>query len=269
MNKSVSRADFDQMSLMVKTTSSSTVLFSCTTTNLPVLKNGYYEISFPIDGSLIEGQYYKAQIAYIGKDKVTGFYSNATVFKFTKEPTVTIKNLNTEQNNIHFYEYSGIYENEDQSEKVYSYEFNLYDSLNKLIASSGEQLHNSSFDVSSNSSVDTWTTRHGLNNGIYSIEYKIKTINGVEKCSPRYKLVDNQTSELDLSKYWNLLVKNNFDSGCINIYLQSKIFNEDAKDKKVSLASGQFVLLRAASDENYEYWNEVTRFNLLGENTIE
>lgn len=269
MNKSVSRADFKKMSLMVKTTSSSTVLFSCTTENSPVLKNGYYEISFPIDGSLIEGQYYKAQIAYVDTDKVTGFYSDATVFKFTKEPTVTIKNLDTTQNNIHFYEYSGVYENEDQSEKVYSYEFNLYDSLNKLIASSGEQLHNSSFDVSRNSSVDTWTTRHGLNNGIYSIEYKIKTINGIEKSSPRYKLVDNQTSELDLSKYWNLLVQNNFDSGCINIYLQSKIFNEDTKDKKVSLASGQFVLLRAASDENYEYWNEVTRFNLLGENTIE
>lgn len=274
MNKSVSRADFDQMSLMVKTTSSSIVLFSCTTTNLPVLKNGYYEISFPINTSyqnkLIEGQYYKAQIAYVSKTGgITGFYSNATVFKFTKEPTVTIKNLDAEQNNIHFYEYNGVYENEDQSEKVYSYEFNLYDSLNKLIASSGEQLHNSSFDVSSNSSVDTWTTRHGLNNGIYSIEYKIKTINGIEKCSPRYKLVDNQMSELDLSKYWNLLVENNFDSGCINMYLQSKIFNEDDKDKKVSLTSGQFVLLRAASDENYEYWNEVARFNLLGENTIE
>lgn len=273
MNKSVSTVDFDKMSLMVKTTSSSTVLFSCTTTNSPVLKNGYYEISFTINDSdqnkLTEGQYYKAQIAYVGTDDVTGFYSNATVFKFTKEPTVTIKNLDTEQNNIHFYEYNGVYENEDQSEKVYSYEFNLYDSLNKLIASSGEQLHNSSFDVSRNSSVDTWTTRHGLNNGIYSIEYKIKTINGIEKCSPRYKLVDNQTSELDLSKYWNLLVENNFDSGCINLYLQSKIFNEDNKDKKVSLAGGQFVLLRVASDENYEYWNEVTRFNLLGENTIE
>ena len=274
MNKSVSRADFNQMSLMVKTTSSSTVLFSCTTTNSPVLKNGYYEIGFDIGESyqnkLIEGQYYKAQIAYVSKtDDTTGFYSNATIFKFTKKPIVTIKNLDAEQHNIHFYEYNGVYENEDQSEKVYSYEFNLYDSLNKLIASSGEQLHNSSFDISSNSSVDTWTTRHGLNNGIYSIEYKIKTINGIEECSSRYKLVDNQTSELDLSKYWTLLVENNFDSGCINIYLQSKIFNEDDKDKKVSLASGQFVLLRAASDENYEYWNEVARFNLLGENTIE
>jgi hypothetical protein len=49
-------------------------------------------------------------------------------FKYTSIPFVGIKNLES-GNNIHRYSYTGSYTNrEDPSEKVYSYEFNLYNS---------------------------------------------------------------------------------------------------------------------------------------------
>ena len=59
-------------------------------------------------------------------------------FKYTSIPDVQIKNLNDAGHNIHKYSYTGIYTNvEDPSEKVYSYEFNLYNSAEEQVASSG------------------------------------------------------------------------------------------------------------------------------------
>jgi hypothetical protein len=65
--------------------------------------------------------------------------------------------------NTHTYDYTGHYSNSlDANEKVYSYKFELYDRQGVLLASSGEQLHNSSNDKITTESVDTWTTRQGL-----------------------------------------------------------------------------------------------------------
>jgi hypothetical protein len=116
-----------------------------------------------------------------------GFYSNVTTFKFTNEPEVIIKDLSKTENNIHCNKYTGSYTNSDSSEKVYSYEFNLYDSSGALVVSSGKLLHNSSLDTETTSSSDSWTVPCGVEPGKdYSIEYNIKTINGIEKSSGLY-----------------------------------------------------------------------------------
>lgn len=265
MNKSVGGADFDQISIRIKTTSSSVILGTGTTSAIYDAENNIYKAIFNANGlsdKLQPGQYYKAQLAYVGKDSTVGFYSTATTFKMTNQPQVLIKNLNQDEINIHFYNYIGEYNNIDSTEKVYSYKFNLYDNMNNLVASSGEKIHNSTLDTSKIQSIDTWMTRHSLREEKYTIEYVVKTINGIEVASPKYTIVDNQSSELDLSQYWNLFAENNFDSGCINLYLQSK-----NQWNKVERASGQFVLVRAASDENYDYWHEITRFDLLAQDT--
>jgi hypothetical protein len=49
------------------------------------------------------------------------------VAKCTNRPVVEIKGLALDKVNPHRYEYTGSYYNEDTTEKVYAYYFNLYD----------------------------------------------------------------------------------------------------------------------------------------------
>ena len=55
-----------------------------------------------------------------------GHYSSVGVFKFTTLPEVYVENLNSSNVNVHLDNYIGVYKNLDQSERVYSYQFNLY-----------------------------------------------------------------------------------------------------------------------------------------------
>jgi hypothetical protein len=75
-----------------------------------------------------EGQYYKFQIAYIDNDDNIGHFSTVTVGKYTcKYNEVKILNLNRNAINSRAYSYTGFYSNNDITERVYSYRFDLYD----------------------------------------------------------------------------------------------------------------------------------------------
>lgn len=265
MNRSVGWADFTQVVALIKTvqTNSHVATLYCNKEALYV-KNGVYQGSFS-NGSALPfkiGQYYKVQLAYKGTDGVVGFYSSTTTFKFTSSPTVTIQNLTTGATpNIHKYDYTGYYTNPgDASEKVYSYQFDLYDIQGVLVASSGEQLHNSSKDTDTSSSIDEWTTRYGLQSDlVYNIVYKVKTINGLECSSPSYKITDNQTVPSNVFKYCNFVATNIADSACVELSLQPKKSQGSAVRK---LLNGKFILLRSSSEDNFQSWHELTRFIL-------
>jgi len=63
----------------------------------------------------------------------------------------------------------------------------LFDTNENLLEDTGVQLHNSSADISSNSSTDIFYCYKELNdNEIYYIEYSVTTINGLSISSPRY-----------------------------------------------------------------------------------
>jgi hypothetical protein len=113
-------------------------------------------------------------------------------FKYTATPNISIRGLTT-GHNIHKYSYTGMYENTfDPSEKVYSYEFNLYNSANEIVANSGVLLHNSAMDTETSSSLDEWTVEFGLKqNHVYSLVYTVNTINGLTFSSPAYYILDN------------------------------------------------------------------------------
>jgi hypothetical protein len=84
---------------------------------------------------------------------------------------------------MHQYDYVGHYSQYkgDTSERVYSYQFDVYNSKNELIVSSGEKLHNSSNDVERNESYDTFTLSQDLDiDKSYYIQYTITTINGLK-----------------------------------------------------------------------------------------
>lgn len=264
MNRSVGWEDFKAIQIIIKTVQTNVVLATayCDKNSLSKKDNGYIasflsEEEFPLQ----IGQYYKIQLAYQSNENMLGFYSTAATFKFTSEPSITIQGLDLGAVNTHTYDYTGHYSNSlDANEKVYSYKFELYDRQGVLLASSGEQLHNSSNDKITTESVDTWTTRQGLQPGLeYLIVYKVKTVNGLEISSPSYRIVDGQTVPSILFKYYNFKAINDSDNGCINLVIQPKK-HALATDKK--LINGKFVITRASSEDNFQSWHEMTRFIL-------
>ena len=67
-------------------------------------------------------------------------------------------------NNNHIYNYIGTYDqgNGDNTEKVYSYCFNIYDVNDNLIATSGENIHNTTTDTELNFSYDEFNYMIGV-----------------------------------------------------------------------------------------------------------
>jgi hypothetical protein len=55
------------------------------------------------------GSFYKAQLAYIDINHITGFYSTVGIIKYTSKPYLSISNLSTSKNNAHCYTYTGVY----------------------------------------------------------------------------------------------------------------------------------------------------------------
>ena len=270
LNRTVSRSNFKQISLILKNVSNNAiklngVLTSCIIYNY---EKKYYTACFnDIDFSPIVGQYYKAQIAFVDGNGEVGYYSSVGIIKCTSEPTISILDLQSgEQYNHCQYEYTGKYQQtSDCAEKVYSYRFDIYDEHHNLIESSGELLHNSSLDTDRTYSIDTWKPTKSLNkNYVYSIQYSVKTINGFEKSSIQYRIMDYGTADI---KHLGVAISatNNFDEGynCVEWY---PIGVSDGQDlKKVR---GNFVLVRSSSEDNFTSWNEIYRFELINENPV-
>jgi hypothetical protein len=172
--------------------------------------------------------------------------------------------------NRHLYTYTGSYTNSsDASEKVYSYEFNLYNDANVLVATSGEKLHNSSLDTELTISTDTWNTEYGLEKEkSYILVYKIKTINGLEYSSPSYRIIDRSTEESKIFDYCKFTAIPNQDNAYVELSLQP-LPSENPFETKSRYISGSFVLLRASSEDSYSTWNELTRFVLASHKVSE
>ena len=266
LNKAVSWVDMPNehnISLILKTVSTGKILIDNlkgeiikfnTTTNTPAAK---FEI--PKAKFLPElGQYYKAQIAFINVDEEVGHYSDATVVKFTAQPEVYIQDLTNGINQAQ-YTYTGVYETIDNSEKVYWYEFNIYDaSTGLLYDSSGQQVHNSSTDTDRNCSWDAWTSYKTLaDDRPYVISYKITTVNGLIIESPGYNIVAMDTLDL-IAKNTEFIATLNPEDAYVHIHLLPKDIDADIK-----AITGNFVLTRASSEDNFLSWHEIYKFTLV------
>lgn len=275
MNRSVGWGDFDFIALDIKTIQSNVSLLTaplyCLKNLLFFEKGSYWGTFANSNENLFKiGQYYKIQLAY-GKGTPNtstasfGFWSTVATFKFTESPTVAIEGLNRDMPNTHIYNYTGTYYNSDPSEKIYSYEFEVRDMTNNLIATSGEKLHNSSYDTESTSSTDSWNMKSALtSNKEYLISYKIKTINGIEKSSPSYRLADNTTTRAEVFNYCKFIATNIVDNACVELSLEP-LGSANGTNRK--LINGQFVLLRSSSEDNFTSWQELTRFIISSHDT--
>ena len=124
--------------------------------------DNYYEnniATFQMDEQYLTAKmFYKAQIAFISRNGIVGYFSEVGIFKYTvNNNSINIQNLSPNGVFDALEEYIGNFMHPlDETEKVYSYCFELLDADNNIIETSGVQLHNSSLDVSATESQDIW-----------------------------------------------------------------------------------------------------------------
>ena len=276
LNRAVARADFNCMSIILKTVQTNTILCDgdpkYASTNIEYDNTtGTWKALFPIGDLVTSGQYYKVQVAFANGEydnlswKYTGligYYSSVSIVKCTSRPNIYIKNLDdTSTSNTHQYEYTGVYSqkgsNQDKTEKVYSYRFDLYDEASELVATSGEQVHNTSLDTEKFESSDTWLVTKNLKPGYwYTVQYTVTTLNNLVVASPAYKVMPVETVDFDI---------------CAD--LSAKMINEDGyvdvrlipKEHNTKTVRGSFVLIRSSDEDNYDSWQELYKFDLVNE----
>ena len=261
LSKAVSPVDFDAVYLILRSVQSNLDKLGDT-----ALEDVYYQYNHitrryeaHFDTSAVNfqpavGQYYKVQIALkrVGSNNI-GYYSTVGIIKCTAEPQVKIKEL-LDGNKQHVYEYTGVYTHKDDiAEKVYSYCFNLYNENNELVSTSGELIHDNSKDTDSYESIDVWSVRKNLDANVnYEIEYNVTTVNGLNKTSGRYPIIESETKSPNV--HADLIAENNFEDGYIALKLVG--------DNSGALVTGRFILMRSSSEDNFDTWYELSRFDL-------
>ena len=208
--------------------------------------------SLKTNGTIKVGQYYKVQLAYIDVNNEVGYYSTIGVVKYTTHPIITIAGLDESKVNAHQYAYTGVYSQygKDSTEKVYSSRFLLTDSNNKIIKDTGYMLHNSTQDDLPYEATDSFLLSRDLEpNQLYYLYFSVKTMNGLECSSIRYRIsqLSSVGTELDLGLKADL----NYENGYIRLSL---ICDEP-------IISGTFLISKACSKDDYQ-WTELKRFDV-------
>lgn len=262
MNKAVGTADFDSISLKVKTINSSDYLFETLCTGYDLNKNyATFDLTMNEVAQLNIGQYYKVQLAYVqtGDTNNYGYYSTVGVVKCTSEPEVIIDNLTRAKLNPHLYNYTGRYKNEgDPAEKVASYRFMVFDDNLNVVKDTGELIHNNTLNPSPYECFDNQDFLFDLNsNKIYYIQYIITTTNNLVVKTPKYKITQNES--FDPRDTFKVLPILNYDNGYIDVSF-------DSEGKRIT---GTFVLSRSCSDTNFTEWERLGIFKLKRENPAE
>ena len=236
MNNSVSESQFTGFSLRIRTASTSSYVLP------PIYSNSYditkgevvFNFSAKQASYLNEGQYYKIQIAYCasevrdGAGNLTGgdigYYSTVGIAKCTSKPEVTIKNLVFENINSFNNELFGLYDLtncKDRTEKVYSYEFKVYDENENIFLESGEIIHQSSYDTDYTQSIDRILLNDFASTDIvYSIEYTVHTINDLTLSSPKYRVSSQYL--IDSNDKIDIIPSNDTENGIITLHFKGE-----------------------------------------------
>lgn len=263
MNRAVSNAQVAAISMRISTLSSRQVIeqsFAFTP--------GMYELNRTVSATddINIGQFYKVQLAYVSAaDGITGYYSTVGIIKCIAKPTITINKLNRNSTNYFTGSFTGRYtleeDNVDLSERVYSYEFNIYDSEGHLYITSGVQIHDNNSDSNVYICEDTWTPEKFGNeesHSYYTIQYKITTLNGYIGYSPKYRLQMFSMFKMDPSMVIYPLP--DYDNGCVEVVLIGMPDDTLIHEQKYT---GSYVISRrVVSDYADESWVPIHKFRL-------
>ena len=275
MNRAVAATEFNHMALRIKTVSTNTEILSVTTKTdgCGIVNKEENIVSFNLtkdQASLInEGQYYKAQLAFISEDNsnndyVIGYYSTVGIIKCVAKPTVSIAGFQTYQTNNFKQVFVGQYEQNtefgDSTEKVETYSFNIWNANDILILSSGELLHNTTNDISSYQSQDLYTTNRLIKSGeLYYVQYTVTTLNKLTISSPKYKIM--ASDGIDISFPLALHGSMNYDNGYVELYLADKNY-ENGSASTETICSGMFMISRGSESDDYFEWQQIVNFNI-------
>lgn len=261
LNKAISFDDFTHITIMIKAVTSGTIKWTGDSSECKLsssdLKSYYAIFTIPhTEFTPTVGNYYKIQIAF-KKDSNKSNWSNVGVIKCTSTPSATISSLTEDIDNINPSIYLGTYINSDVTEKLYSYQFTLYDDKNQIYETSGELIHNTSTDEIISGvgikAMTSWQPKKSLSEtGKYRIAMDITTVNGYKKSSVLY--IVRAASTVDAKIPAKLLATPDYDNGCITLSL----IKRDDLDVEQAF-SGNFIITRYA--ENTNTWYEVCRFN--------
>lgn len=210
------------------------------------------------------GEFLKVQIAYIGQDNVIGYYSHTSIVKYTSQPNIFIKEFSNDDDYEKIFPFistcTGIYEfTQDTAEYPYSYNFLLYgdENKNELIEESGWKNYNASAGLEK---IYSFTTPIKELQS-YFIEYKVKTINGLEESSGLYECIK---PEITKNNFLELKAENVFEEGYINLSLSLlenqqfqintylNIYREDIYNNNSTVLLQKFEFL---SEEDFLTWN--------------
>ena len=261
LNRTVSPTQIQGIIMKIKTTQSNTYLFTIEQRDSLYYNNSQVIFYIEDNGKLKVGNFYKIQIAFIGLTEI-GYYSSVGIGKYTTKPQIYINDFQNNFSNTHSYKYTGIYSQKDGdiTERVYSYKFTVYDQDDNIVATSGEQLHNSSNDVETYESYDEYIFTYDLQENVkYKIQYSVTTINGMTISTPKYRIIQRATLDPEIQA--TLKADLNQDNGFVNIQL---IGIKDEFGLETS-TSGSFLLTRSCQDSDYMEWNEILRFQLTAQ----
>lgn len=207
------------------------------------------------------GQFYRAQIAFIDNNNITGYFSTVGVIKYTGFPIVEILDLERLNSNFHLYDYVGSYTQEiDPSEKLYSSRFYIYNQSGEIIKDSGEIIHSVLNDITPNQAFENFNYFDDIKSKeIYRIRFIVKTVNGVIASSPRYKIVqrENKDTEFEELVKFKIIAENSFDMG--STYVRFEPIQDYTE-----VFSGNFEIARSLNKEPYA-WEKIKRVFIKSE----
>lgn len=287
MNASVSVAEVAGFTLRIKTATTDTLV---AIEQKEVWDSEHMTVTFPLSNNtvnkLVEGNFYKVQLAYFNKNAdgtpYIGYYSTASIVKYTIEPIVTIQSLDSQVvNSVTNRSFVGLYYNDDISEKVYQYKFtlygvaeNAYGTNTELITDTDWCIHDSSQDTELGKSSDTFVVQTNMVVGrTYLLTYYIRTVNGLVMVSPTYTVVS--MANIGVVLPFHIEHELDYDNGRIivktisNYYIDPKTDPEAVAKNAASLEnnpelwrfSGSYQLLRTDSNSNYNSWITVYVFS--------
>lgn len=243
LNRAVSMKDITNVAAVIKTVSTGVTKDD----GIMAFSFSNNMAEFHLDPTkYIEKQHYKVQIAFVNNDTI-GYYSSVSVIKYVPYPTVSI---DFDNNADKYFKplWIGRYESSDPGEKIYSYCFTIYDGL-EVFDTSGELFHDSSNDISSCQTFNSWTTsKVPTPNKTYSIQYKVKTVSGLEVESPITEITFilsgdfNSTGDFAATLY--------ADDGYVYLH-----FNGDLKP-------GKYLISKSSAKENFEDECEFITFDV-------
>lgn len=255
MNRAVAVGEVAGFALKIKTINGNLKGVVTNTSSVVLVASNASVTFFPKDIKFLVGQYYKIQLAYIDKSGVIGYYSTVGIIKCTTRPIVQIEGLSFGKTNAHRHAYTGTYSQlgGDVTEKMYSYQFLLYDTDNNIIENSGEKLHNTSFDNVPYESHEEFLFNRELDaDKVYYIQFIVTTTNQLTISSIKYKITGRQYVPSNIAI--GLIAGRDFNNGYAMVGMVSDV------DPTIT---GTFLLSRASSKNNFR-WEEIQRFDLHG-----